>query len=201
MKSEDKKSPVNWWQTFPGIITAIAALITATGGLVLTLNQVGCFDKANSKNEKIIDQKENNSDKKLQNSNPGELKKADSSVVKYTGTVSKIDDVNFEGSVYKFLDTKLEYYSNEESLLKFNLNVENNINGVYVNADLFRIIVGRNKTAPESSTAEWVETHSSIDAEVTFIIPNNATDIKLQIGDVNAGEKGKIKIPININLK
>ena len=202
MENEEKKSSVTiWWQTFPGILTAIAALITATGGLMLTLNQVGCFDKTNSKNEKVIDQKENSSDKKLQNTYPETGKTEDSSVIKYTATVSKIDDVNFEGSVYKFLEAKLEYYSHEESLLKFNLNVANNINGVYVNADLFRLIVGRNKIAPESITAQWVEAHSSIDAEVVFIIPNNVTGIQLQIGDVNAGEKGKIKIPINLNSK
>mgnify|MGYP007080234013 CR=1 FL=1 len=202
MENEEKKSSVTiWWQTFPGILTAIAALITATGGLMLTLNQVGCFDKTNSKNEKVIDQKENSSDKKLQNTYPETGKTEDSSVIKYTATVSKIDDVNFEGSVYKFLEAKLEYYSHEESLLKFNLNVANNINGVYVNADLFRLIVGRNKSAPESITAQWVEAYSSIDAEVVFIIPNNITGIQLQIGDVNAGEKGKIKIPINLNSK
>ena len=195
--TKEKSSPPSWWQTAPGVLTAVAALITATGGFLIVLNQIGCFDKTISKNEKVINQKENSSDKKLQYTDQnGTPDTEDSTVVKYTGAV-----INFEGSVYKFPDTKLEYYSHEQSLLKFNLNVSNYLNGVYVNADLFRLIAGRNKSAPESSTAQWVEQHSSIDAEVVFLIPNNATAMQLQIGDVNAGEKGTIKIPININSK
>lgn len=192
----DTKS--NWWQTAPGILTAIAALMTATGGLVLTLNQVGCFDKTNSKNEKVIDQKENISEKKSLDIDQNESQKLTDNTDKNKDAVSKIEDVNFEGSVYKFLDVRSDYYSPEKSLLKFKLNIENHVNGVYVNADLFRLLVGRNKTAPESCTAQWVQQHSSIDADVVFIIPNDAANVQLQIGDVNSGEEGTIKIPINI---
>jgi hypothetical protein len=38
MSDTDKKS---FWSTLPGVITAIAALITAIGGILLTLHQIG----------------------------------------------------------------------------------------------------------------------------------------------------------------
>jgi hypothetical protein len=37
---EDQR-PLSWWQTVPGILTAVAALITAITGLLLALHQVG----------------------------------------------------------------------------------------------------------------------------------------------------------------
>jgi len=35
----------SWWQTLPGILTAVAGFITATTGLILALHQVGVFSR------------------------------------------------------------------------------------------------------------------------------------------------------------
>ena len=37
------EEPKSFWSTIPGIITAIATLITAIGGFLVVLNQVGVF--------------------------------------------------------------------------------------------------------------------------------------------------------------
>jgi hypothetical protein len=42
MSGEPSKSQP-WWQTLPGILTAVAAIITATTGLIVALNQAGGF--------------------------------------------------------------------------------------------------------------------------------------------------------------
>lgn len=42
MSGEPPKSQ-SWWQTLPGILTAVAAIITASTGLILALNQAGVF--------------------------------------------------------------------------------------------------------------------------------------------------------------
>ena len=36
--------PQGWWHTLPGILTAIAAVVTAVGGLLVALKQVGFFE-------------------------------------------------------------------------------------------------------------------------------------------------------------
>ena len=41
---DDKKTP-NWWTTLPGILTGIAATITAFTGLLVALNQMGIAHK------------------------------------------------------------------------------------------------------------------------------------------------------------
>lgn len=47
MSGEPPKSH-SWWQTLPGILTAVAGILTASTGLILALNQVGVFSRAST---------------------------------------------------------------------------------------------------------------------------------------------------------
>lgn len=38
------EKPTSWWQTLPGVLTAIAAVIGAVSGLIIALKQAGVFD-------------------------------------------------------------------------------------------------------------------------------------------------------------
>jgi len=40
----EEQKPQKWWQTLPGVLTAIAGLLTATTGLIAILHQTGFFD-------------------------------------------------------------------------------------------------------------------------------------------------------------
>lgn len=40
----DNERPQSWWHTVPGILTAIATVVTAITGLLLALNQIGVFE-------------------------------------------------------------------------------------------------------------------------------------------------------------
>jgi hypothetical protein len=44
MSNEPRPTP--WWQTLPGLLTAIAAIMTAATGLVVALNQTGLLKRA-----------------------------------------------------------------------------------------------------------------------------------------------------------
>lgn len=44
MSGEPSKSQ-SWWQTLPGILTALAAIITAATGLFVALNNAGVFSR------------------------------------------------------------------------------------------------------------------------------------------------------------
>ncbi|WP_026897648.1 hypothetical protein [Daejeonella oryzae] len=44
--SDGEKQTNGFWSTVPGIITAIATLITAVGGLLIILKSVGLFDSS-----------------------------------------------------------------------------------------------------------------------------------------------------------
>ncbi|NEQ27076.1 MAG: hypothetical protein F6K28_50310, partial [Microcoleus sp. SIO2G3] len=43
MTEENKPQNQNWWQTLPGILTAMAAILTALTGLIAGLYEVGFF--------------------------------------------------------------------------------------------------------------------------------------------------------------
>jgi len=45
---EEPSKPQSWWQTLPGILTAVAALITAVTGLLAALNQAGVLPRRSS---------------------------------------------------------------------------------------------------------------------------------------------------------
>lgn len=54
MSGEPPKSQ-SWWQTLPGILTAVAALLTASTGLIVALNNMGVFsDKPTSASSTAI---------------------------------------------------------------------------------------------------------------------------------------------------
>ena len=42
----DDSKPQHWWQTVPGCLTAVAAIITAMTGLIIALNQISNRDAA-----------------------------------------------------------------------------------------------------------------------------------------------------------
>lgn len=44
MSGEPPKSQ-SWWQTLPGILTALAAIMTASTGLIVALNNLGVFSR------------------------------------------------------------------------------------------------------------------------------------------------------------
>jgi len=46
--AEEPSKPQSWWQTLPGILTAVAALITAVTGLIVALNQAGALPRRSS---------------------------------------------------------------------------------------------------------------------------------------------------------
>src|SRR6516225_6916117 len=45
---EDNSTKKSFWQTMPGILTALAAIITALTGLLLAFNQMGYFKKTSA---------------------------------------------------------------------------------------------------------------------------------------------------------
>jgi hypothetical protein len=43
-----ERKPSGWWQSVPGVLTAVAAVVAAVSGLIGGLNQIGVFDRLKS---------------------------------------------------------------------------------------------------------------------------------------------------------
>jgi len=197
----DKSTGIqSWWQTMPGILTAIAAMMTATTGLLIALNQVGCFDK-NTKNNEIVSTEKNTTGNSQENKIVDANKNTNSRSSEnknFPKNITNPHDVNFEGNVYKFATTQLNYYSPNSSELKFKIRITSNENGVYFSSDFFRLLINDLKLSPETSAAEWMAGFSTKEGEVTFIIPDTTSSVQLMIGDVHKGEEGALKIQFNL---
>jgi hypothetical protein len=51
MAQQDGSKTQSWWQTFPGMLTAVAALITALTGLLVALHQAGLLDRRDTEED------------------------------------------------------------------------------------------------------------------------------------------------------
>lgn len=204
--TKEKSSPPSWWQTAPGVLTAIAALITATGGFLIVLNQIGCFDKTVHKDNATIqtpieskETKQSNTENKINseklNSNDSTAGPTNSGQVK----LSLPDDMNFGSIRIKFLDLTRDKYSTDNSSLKIKFRLYNEGTG-YATFDyyLFRLLFDGQMLSPEKTAQGYVDPKSSKDNEVLFVFPDSIEDADLQI-NYTYDEKLTTKIPINLN--
>ena len=203
--SKEKVSVPSWWQTAPGILTAVAALITATGGFLIVLNQIGCFDKSVHKEtseiktpveskepQQSITENKTNTDKQ----NPDNRTSANNSV-----TLPHPDDIKMETIKIKFLElTKDKYSSGNNSLrIKFRLINEGTSYGTF-DYYLFRLLFDGQMLSPEKSAQGYVDPKSSKDGETLFVFPESVENAELQISYIY-DEKLTTKFPIKLNTK
>ena len=182
----------NFWQTLPGILTALAAILTASTGLLLAFNQVGCFHK---------DAKEIKSANTTSSHNPATADTTNSSVTgnadKITGATFSMTDIKGKGAEheYKILEAVIEPKDPSASTIKIKIRYTNNIAypANFWNSG-FRLSIDDVLTTPSGDLNEIVAGNSSKEGIVQFDFPNNANKLKLIIFDSDE----KIAIPITI---
>ncbi|MEO7215521.1 hypothetical protein [Mucilaginibacter sp.] len=187
--SEEK----NFWTTLPGIITGLAAVVTAVTGLVVALNGAGVFSKPTGGNKAPA--KKDIVVKKDADSLPGKQAEQQT-VVKKVKPVFALTAVKIEDHDYKILGSSLEAITPETNLLKIKINYKNNSNyspATFWNEG-FRLSIDGSLTAPSGDLSELVARHAEQVGTITFEVPNSVKDIALHILDV---EKD-ISIPIKL---
>lgn len=206
---KEKSSTPSWWQTAPGILTAIAALITATGGFLIVLNQIGCFDKNVHKDVSEIktptENKEtvqNNTENKIPDKQNSENNSSNNTTAA-NGTVklSLPDDINMGTIRIKFLELSKDKYSTGNSSLKikFRMLNEGTSYGTFDHF-LFRLLFDGQMLSPEKPAQGYVDPKSSKDGETLFVFPESVDNADLQISYIY-DEKLTAKFPIKLNTK
>ena len=77
-----------------------------------------------------------------------------------------------------------------------------NTNGQYganLSSDNYRLLVGGVSVAPFAAPIELVEYKSSVDRQVVFVIPAQATQATLQVGDVRSPTNEIGSIPLDLS--
>jgi hypothetical protein len=183
---EGEEKPVSWWQTVPGILTGVAALITAATGFVVALNQVNSHKGA----EKPATAQEQGPAANVSSAkSPGQTATPGGAVSLPAGTEVKLDG---GATVVKILSARLENFNSEKRALKFTVRHTNNGNRT-VNfwSSSYRLIVDDVPLAPDNLLDELVAANSAKEGEVVFEVPIATTHVVLQI---SSGDE-KTQIP------
>jgi hypothetical protein len=187
----DEKS---FWTTVPGIITGLAAIVTAVTGLIVALNGAGFFSKPAAINKpstetKSVIKKEADSlpAKQAEPQKPAENLKA----------VFSMTRVKIEDHEYTILGSSLEPITPESNSLAIKIKYKNNSNyspATFWNEG-FRLAIDGALTPPTGDLSELVERHAELTGTVTFEVPNNTKSLALHILDVGKD----IAVPIKLS--
>jgi hypothetical protein len=173
----------NFWTTVPGIITGLAAIVTAITGLIVALNGAGLFSKPAGANKASTETKQEV--KKDADSLTGKKDEPQKPVEKLKPVFS-MTSIKIEDHEYSILGSSLEAITPESNSLKIKIKYKNNSNyspATFWNEG-FRLAIDGSLTAPSGDLSELVERHAELVGTVTFEVPNNAKDLVFHILDV-----------------
>lgn len=193
--SEQKTDP-SWWQTLPGVLTGIAAVITAVGGAIAVLHQSGLFGKGTSSAASSADHREQSTSAKISSSAPA--------ASKANSQPAELGEARAGHYAFKLLDTKVEPYSTDKDgkLQKLALRLSIRVTDVmgmsdYVDRRTIQLSVDGAQLVPENSINFSVYDRQSVDTEALFIMPANASAIALLLG---RPEDTVTRLPLHLNL-
>lgn len=185
--SEDA-NPKSWWQTVPGILTAIAAIISAATALVAALNQTGIFaDKDGAKPAAVA---ESVAAKKSPEGTTA------TSVLPSTATNAQATTVVLPPNprldvgklAYTLVSAEAEPYAQNKLVLKLKVRMANNdrYDANFWSAS-FRLVEDGVLQAPTSELNEIVAGNTSKEAAITFVVAASSKKLELQMGNVGEG--------------
>lgn len=192
----EQKTGTSWWQTLPGVLTGIAAVITAVGGVIAVVHQSGLLAKWFPSSAPAGPRDQNQSPVKA---SPGaaDPPRADPQ----PGEPGQIRAGHY---AFKLLGTQLEPYSvdkngNPQKLaLRLSIRVTD-VMGTsdYVDRRTIRLSVDGAELMPENSINFAVYDRQSVETQALFIVRADASAIALLLG---RPEDAVAKLPLPLNL-
>jgi hypothetical protein len=178
----DTRKPVSWWQTLPGVLTALAAVITAVTGLVIAVRP------NNPPRGETETPAVTASSAPAESASPPSAPPA-SAAPAATPPSQEISlpsgaDVRLAGGdvAVRILSARLEPFNREKRSLVLSLRHTNN--GRYPQnfwGASYRLVIDGIPRAPTNSLNEVVEGQSAKEGEVIFELPVEAKQVVLRI--------------------
>lgn len=214
MADDDPKR--SWWHTLPGVLTGIAAAITALGGLVVAINQTSWFARpepgtTGSADEAVTEAAPSTTVTLPQRepatgATPSESAAADSPSIDSTASDASSSDSRAVmlptmraytlGDVeFTLLNATLAPRNSESSTLTIQVRLLNNRNyPVNFWDSQFRLLIDGIPRAPNSGLNVVVDGNAADEGDVSFIVPKSATRPQLRI--LFADEKTDIPLTL-----
>lgn len=174
----DEGKPKTWWQTLPGIITSLTAVITAFAGLVVALKQVGWIGA------------------QQQQSAPAPspapaapavaVTQAPPARTSHPVTLPAMRDYKLGAATFTLLSAEITPQTAEKDALRIQIRMTNN--DAY-DANFwdrsFRLAIDGVPMAPESDLNELVRARSAKEGTVLFVIPHGTASGNLEVNHLN----------------
>lgn len=177
----------SWWHTAPGMLTAVAAIITAVTGLLVALNQAGFIGGRAAMRDAVVEPRSTT------NGEPGEASSPNGGASTPEASRDAPGPVRFpEGTsirsgdlTYTILEGSVEPYAPGSVLLELRVRLANNqpYPANFWDAS-FRLAVDGLLRAPTGGLNEIVDGNSTSEAVVEFVIPSTVREADLQMGVV-----------------
>jgi hypothetical protein len=164
--------PASWWQTIPGILTGIAAVITALGALLAILFQQGVIGG-----------------KTLSTAPAQSPQKTIPGPTPHPSGATNQRQVQVGHFVFKLLETRLEPYAADASgkpsrfALRCSIRVTD-VLGIsdYIDGRTIRLAVDGAELLPANGINSAVYDKQSVEIEALFVIPADAARVELLVG-------------------
>jgi hypothetical protein len=175
--NQEPRSP-SWWQTFPGVLTAVAALITALTGLLVASHQAGWLRGPSSG-----PQAESTEYRRDQGSGGGtETRSPRPTDTLAADLVPSMSQVTVSDATYNLLALRAESHNPQSFGLSITVRMTSHRRGGHNFWDAsFRLLVDNVPRAPVSNLNKIVAEHSAEEGEIRFIVPRDAETLSLQI--------------------
>ena len=193
---EDPRSK-SWWQTLPGILTAVAGAITAVTALVTALHQAGWLGRTPAPTA---------TPPSSAGMPPAPINATSSSTAAVAASapapaaaplsvvLPERVELVADTLSYRILNAQLLPQNPGQRSLKFQVRITNNsrYDGNFWSAS-FRLLADGSLLAPVNELNELVRGNSSMEGWVEFTVPDSLAQAQLQMGTVGTGVAG---IPI-----
>jgi hypothetical protein len=189
----------NWWQTMPGILTGLAAIVTAVTGVIVAFNHTG--SRSEQVSQTASASPSSGATTASSTTPPAERQPARSSgAASGTQAVSlpELHQVKLAGGnvVITILSAQVEPIDLERRSLKLRVRFQNagSYSGNFWSSS-FRAIVDDVPGAPTNFLDEVVASDSAKEGDVVFEFPVSVKDFVLQIGSGDDKSRIPFKLP------
>jgi hypothetical protein len=207
----DAANPKSWWQTLPGIITGLTAIVTALAGLVVAIQQTGWLGPGTPTSPSRPPATTSAPPASAPPATPAPAPPAPaaappsaSRAASAPATAARapvpvalpaLREYKFPGATITLLKSEVVPRTTESDELRFRLRMLNHDRFDKNFWDQsFRLILDGVPRAPESGLNELVPGESAQDGDVFFVIPRGTTAVQLRI---RIGEK-HTEIPLDL---
>ncbi|BDT68129.1 hypothetical protein os1_23110 [Comamonadaceae bacterium OS-1] len=184
---EDPKSK-SWWNTLPGVLTAVAAVIAAVTAPVSTLHQTGWIGAKASTSQPSSTQPPTSSPPSV---SPPPAPTAAPASGSAPGSIALPAQTTFTyGKLsYQLLAARVGHPTPDTLSLQFTVRMtsDDQYEANFWDAS-FRLRVNGLLQAPVSNLNKVVAGNSSTDGVVEFLVPSGTAKVELQMGEVGNGK-------------